>query len=31
MAGMFYSESAGLLPYILPSLVVGIPLGGASV
>ena len=26
-AGMFASESAGLLPYILPSLVVGIPLG----
>jgi len=26
-AGMFSSESAGLLPYILPSLVVGIPLG----
>jgi hypothetical protein len=27
MAGMFSTESAGLLPYILPSLVVGIPLG----
>src|SRR5881275_2536697 len=27
LAGMFSSESAGLLPYILPSLVVGIPLG----
>jgi uncharacterized membrane protein YfcA len=27
MTGMFSSESAGLLPYILPSLVVGIPLG----
>src|SRR6266513_4532588 len=26
-AGMFSIESAGLLPYILPSLVVGIPLG----
>jgi uncharacterized membrane protein YfcA len=26
-AGMFSVESAGLLPYILPSLVVGIPLG----
>src|SRR5881398_2684534 len=26
-AGMFSTESAGLLPYILPSLVVGIPLG----
>jgi hypothetical protein len=26
-AGMFVTESAGLLPYILPSLVVGIPLG----
>jgi uncharacterized protein len=26
-AGMFSAESAGLLPYILPSLVVGIPLG----
>ncbi len=27
MAGMFSTESAGLLPYVLPSLVVGIPLG----
>src|SRR6058998_3233330 len=27
LAGMFSSESAGLLPYILPSLVIGIPLG----
>jgi uncharacterized protein len=27
MAGMFSTESAGLLPYILPSLLVGIPLG----
>ena len=27
LAGMFSTESAGLLPYILPSLVVGIPLG----
>src|SRR3989442_9025182 len=27
VAGMFSTESAGLLPYILPSLVVGIPLG----
>src|SRR2546422_991480 len=27
VAGMFSSESARLLPYILPSLVVGIPLG----
>src|SRR2546430_2769879 len=27
LAGMFSSESAGLLPYILPSLVLGIPLG----
>jgi uncharacterized membrane protein YfcA len=27
MTGMFSTESAGLLPYILPSLVVGIPLG----
>jgi uncharacterized membrane protein YfcA len=27
MAGMFSTQSAGLLPYILPSLVVGIPLG----
>ncbi len=27
LAGMFSSKSAGLLPYILPSLVVGIPLG----
>lgn len=27
LAGMFSSESAGLLPYILPSLVVGIRLG----
>jgi len=27
VAGMFSSDSAGLLPYILPSLVVGIPLG----
>jgi len=27
LAGMFSIESAGLLPYILPSLVVGIPLG----
>jgi uncharacterized protein len=27
VAGLFSSESAGLLPYILPSLVVGIPLG----
>src|SRR5438876_7356859 len=27
-AGMFSLESAGLLPYILPSLIVGIPLGG---
>src|SRR5881396_2077635 len=27
MAGMFSSESAGLVPYILPSLIVGIPLG----
>jgi len=27
LAAMFSSESAGLLPYILPSLVVGIPLG----
>ena len=26
-AGMFVTESVGLLPYILPSLVVGIPLG----
>jgi uncharacterized membrane protein YfcA len=26
-AGMFSIESAGLLPYILPSLIVGIPLG----
>jgi uncharacterized protein len=26
-AGMFSPESAGLLPYILPSLVIGIPLG----
>src|SRR5207245_8978882 len=26
-AGMFSIESAGLFPYILPSLVVGIPLG----
>jgi len=26
-AGMFATESVGLLPYILPSLVVGIPLG----
>jgi hypothetical protein len=26
-AGMFSIESAGLLPFILPSLVVGIPLG----
>src|SRR5437762_6091111 len=26
-AGMFSIESAGLLPYVLPSLVVGIPLG----
>ena len=26
-AGMFSIESAGLLPYILPSLAVGIPLG----
>src|SRR5207245_3573076 len=26
-AGMFSLESAGLLPYILPSLIVGIPLG----
>ena len=27
MAGMFSIESAGLVPYILPSLIVGIPLG----
>jgi len=27
VAGMFSTESAGLLPYILPSLVIGIPLG----
>jgi uncharacterized membrane protein YfcA len=27
LTGMFSTESAGLLPYILPSLVVGIPLG----
>lgn len=27
VAGLYSSESAGLLPYILPSLVVGIPLG----
>src|SRR5438045_1595801 len=27
VAGMFTVESAGLLPYILPSLIVGIPLG----
>jgi len=27
LAGMFSVDSAGLLPYILPSLVVGIPLG----
>ncbi len=27
MAGMFSIESAGLLPYMLPSLAVGIPLG----
>ena len=27
LAGMFSTESAGLLPYILPSLVIGIPLG----
>src|SRR5437773_9654119 len=27
LAGMFSAESAGLLPYILPSLVIGIPLG----
>jgi len=27
MAGMFSAESAGLVPYILPSLIVGIPLG----
>src|SRR5439155_15208670 len=27
MAGMFSTESAGLVPYLLPSLVVGIPLG----
>ncbi len=27
MAGMFSVESAGLVPYILPSLLVGIPLG----
>ncbi|HEV8304898.1 MAG TPA: sulfite exporter TauE/SafE family protein [Gemmatimonadales bacterium] len=27
VAGMFSAESAGLLPYILPSLVFGIPLG----
>jgi uncharacterized membrane protein YfcA len=27
VAGMFSSASAGLLPYILPSLIVGIPLG----
>jgi uncharacterized membrane protein YfcA len=27
VAGMFSSESASLLPYLLPSLVVGIPLG----
>ena len=26
-AGMFVTESVGLFPYILPSLVVGIPLG----
>ena len=26
-AGMFVAESAGLLPFILPSLIVGIPLG----
>ena len=29
--GMFASESVGLLPYILPSLVVGIPLGVWSI
>ena len=28
VAGMFTVESAGLLPYILPSLIVGIPVGG---
>ena len=27
VAGMFSTESAGLLPYIVPSLVIGIPLG----
>jgi uncharacterized protein len=27
VAGMFSSDSAGLLPYILPSLIIGIPLG----
>src|SRR5207244_57434 len=27
VAGMFSTESAGLLPYILPSLVIGIPIG----
>jgi uncharacterized membrane protein YfcA len=27
VAGMFSAESAGLLPYLLPSVVVGIPLG----